>query len=133
MARTQIIVVAFIKKGSTYLLTKRNDPGRFVHETWQVPGGGLEFGETIKQCLHREVKEETGVEVKILKLIPFFHEKFVKKENWHGIAIGFLCKLKNPNATIKLNHEATEYAWFTRKEARRLRLHHGTENFLKKI
>lgn len=134
MGRIQVVVVAIIKNRNKYLLTKRNDPKRpIVHQSWQFPGGGLKFGETLEQCLHRETKEEIGVDVKIVKLAPFLHEKAIKKEGWHGVAIGFLCKLKKQNPKIKLNHEATEYSWFTLKDANKLRLHHGVENFLRAI
>jgi 8-oxo-dGTP diphosphatase len=35
-------------------------------EGWYLPGGGLEAGESLKNCLQREVREETGQKVTIL-------------------------------------------------------------------
>ena len=39
--------------------------------TYQFPGGHLEEGETLEECLLREIKEETGIEIKNAKLTPF--------------------------------------------------------------
>lgn len=36
---------------------------------WSLPGGALEYGETIEQCLVRETKEETGLDVKAKELL----------------------------------------------------------------
>jgi len=36
---------------------------------WSLPGGTLEFGETIEQCLVREMKEETGLDISVLDLL----------------------------------------------------------------
>jgi ADP-ribose pyrophosphatase YjhB (NUDIX family) len=36
---------------------------------WSLPGGGLEYGETIGDCLAREMREETGLDVEIGKLL----------------------------------------------------------------
>jgi len=36
---------------------------------WSLPGGALEFGETIEQCLIREIKEETGLDVSVIGLL----------------------------------------------------------------
>jgi len=47
---------------------------------WSLPGGKLEFGETIKQCLMREVKEETGLDVAVKELL-YVTERFDQKSH----------------------------------------------------
>ena len=49
------------------LLERRSDCG-----WWGLPGGSLEVGETIIQTAMREVKEETGLEVEILRLVGVY-------------------------------------------------------------
>ena len=40
---------------------------------WSPPGGGLEFGESVTDCLKREFKEETGLRIKVGEML-FMHE-----------------------------------------------------------
>ena len=78
-----------------------------------------EYGETPEEALNREIKEELGVEIEIISLLPkIFTES---RNNWQGIFIVFLCLLKNPIAKIVLNHEASEYQWYTLEEIQRLK------------
>jgi 8-oxo-dGTP diphosphatase len=104
------VVIALIKKGGKFLMTKRVNP--FV---WQFPGGGMEFGETPEEAIKREMIEEIGVEIEIITLIPKIYTE-TRNGKWQGIFICFLCRLKNESATIILNHEATEYNWFELEE-----------------
>ncbi len=44
---------------------------------WALPGGRLDPGETIEQCCVREVKEETGLDVSIVRKVGEYHEQGV--------------------------------------------------------
>ncbi len=124
---TQVVVVAAIKQNGKYLLTKRDDPkNKLVHNTWQMPGGGLEFEETVIQCLHREIMEEVGIKIRIKALIPRIHERIFKKSGWHGVAIGFLCEPTEKRPKITINNEASDFNWFSFEELKKLKLHYGT-------
>ncbi|MEM7108088.1 MAG: NUDIX hydrolase [Bacteroidota bacterium] len=56
---------------------------------WSPPGGGLEFGESIDQCLRREFIEETGLEVAVHNLL-FVHE--YQSKNLHAVELFFKVK-----------------------------------------
>jgi len=47
---------------------------------WALPGGRMDPGETIDQTVIREVKEETGVDIKIISVIGEYIEKGVKDD-----------------------------------------------------
>jgi len=54
------------------LLITRRSAGAHLAGLWEFPGGKREPGETFKQCLHRELREELGIEVRVLALIEDF-------------------------------------------------------------
>ncbi|MCY1645682.1 NUDIX hydrolase [Caulobacter sp. SL161] len=54
-------------RGEEVLLIKRGTPPRLGQ--WSVPGGRLEWGETLQDAALRELKEETGVDAELLGLI----------------------------------------------------------------
>ena len=65
---------------------------------WSLPGGKLEYGETIEQCLVREVKEETGIDIKVKDML-YVTDRFRHMNN-HVVHISFLVERmgKKPKA-----------------------------------
>lgn len=66
----RIGVGAVVFRGDEVLLIKRGKPPMLG--MWSIPGGGLEYGETIKDGVIREVREETAVEIDLTGLIDVF-------------------------------------------------------------
>lgn len=58
------------------LLIKRSTPPFAGY--WALPGGRVEFGETVEQTTVREVKEETGLDIKIMIKVGEYHERGVQ-------------------------------------------------------
>ncbi len=62
----RIRVAVLLRKGDEVLLVKHHKYGATY---WLLPGGGLEFGETVEACARREVLEETGLEIAVGDLL----------------------------------------------------------------
>ena len=89
---------------SLLFLRRKNKPAKGL--LW-FPGGRIHKGESLKQTLYREIKEETGLEIIDHKLVNVYSRVFPQR---HDITIVYLCKCKE--SKIKLNNEHSEYAFF---------------------
>ena len=58
-----------IEEGRVLLIRRGHEP---LLGQWSIPGGTLELGETLAEGTERELKEETGLEVRVLDLIELF-------------------------------------------------------------
>lgn len=78
-----------------------------------IPGGRVAWGETVKEGLHREVMEETGIDITGLPMELFTHSEWrpvIRGEQWQIIALFFLIRLSE-KSTVKLSieHDAVEW------------------------
>jgi 8-oxo-dGTP diphosphatase len=62
--RRIVVSAAVVERGSRYLLTRRV-AGTHLEGCWEFPGGKCEPGETVADCLMREIREELGCEIAI--------------------------------------------------------------------
>jgi 8-oxo-dGTP pyrophosphatase MutT (NUDIX family) len=88
-----------------YLYLMRNDTKH--PDTWGLPGGRIEAGETLIQTIERECQEELGSMPEYLRLIPL--EKFTTADHVFAYHT-FFCIVKEEFVPV-LNHEHQGYAW----------------------
>jgi 8-oxo-dGTP diphosphatase len=76
-----------------------------------IPGGRVEFGEDVQDCLSREISEEVGLKIKINH--PSRVWGFVKNE-LHLVGITFVADLIGGDIALSGEHDA--YKWMTKDE-----------------
>lgn len=114
-----------LNKNKEILFTERSLDDDFLPGYWELPGGAIDYGETPQQGLLREVKEECGLEIEIIKPIAA-NSYFIK--DIQRIEITFLCKAVNP-AEVKLSHEHSDYRWLKITEINTIKV----TDYIKKI
>jgi ADP-ribose pyrophosphatase YjhB (NUDIX family) len=88
-----------------YLYLMRDDPKH--PDTWGLPGGRMEPGETMIEAIERECREELGSMPEYIRLVPL--EKFTTADH-HFSYHTFFCSVAT-EFIPKLNDEHTGYAW----------------------
>lgn len=71
------------------LMHRTGNKVREMLDYYTFPGGGLEEGETLEQCIIREIKEEFGIDIKVKEKI---YEYDLKKEELEQKEYFFLCE-----------------------------------------
>lgn len=97
-----------------FLIIKRSNKTRGEHGFWEFPGGRMEFGETPEETLGRELLEEVGLKVEIIK--PLNSWSFFRDENTQIVGITYLCKAVS--SEVILSEEHVDCAWVTFEDIR---------------
>ncbi len=119
--KARVVVSAIIQRNGKILLgRKKKDVGPYPN-TWRLPGGGVEEGETLEDAIRREVKEETGLKVVSLEKIGFDEDNEPDKhgEMTHYIFLAFHAKTVG---VPRISEELVILKWFDKSELKKL--HH---------
>ena len=98
-SQVRVRVCGLAWQGNALLLVKHTGLGPLGHY-WSPPGGGLNFGETIENCLKREFLEETGLHITVG---PFLFANQYINPPLHAIELFYTVQVQG--GTLKLGHD----------------------------
>ncbi len=107
----KVIVAGLVEKDGRVLLVKEILENK--QPCWIVPGGHVEFGESMADAVKREMKEETNLDVDVVKFLGF-KEHIVTKYDYHTVIFFYL--LKPLNDSLAIPKEILEARFFSKDE-----------------
>ena len=122
------VAAALIQKDGKYLLTREVMANG--KERWIIPGGGIDFGESITEAIVREIKEELGLDIKVGEYIGHF-ESIFPEVNYHSII--FFHHAEQVSDNIELEDCVLEVKYFEPDEIKDLDLVISAEAIFKRL
>lgn len=104
----KLVVGAIILNEDNKVLIVRRKVNDFMGEYYEIPGGNCEIGETIQECLFREIKEETNFD--IVSIESFVNNfDYLSSSGNLSRQFNFVVKVKNSKEIILTEHD--DYKW----------------------
>lgn len=119
-----------IERGRVVLIRRGQPPAM---GEWSIPGGTLESGETLREGVAREAREETGLVVIPGELLGVF-DRVLRDEQertrYHYVLIDFLCQWTG--GELQASGDAADARWFSREEISRISLAEDTAEVIRR-
>jgi mutator protein MutT len=126
------IGAVIVNSDGKMLLAKRGKKARNERGKWEFPGGAVEFGDTMRDTIIREMKEELGIEIEpIHHLSPIDH--IIPDEKQHWVTSMFISKIVKGEPQIMEPDKCSEIGWFTLEEIKKLPLSIATQEGVLKL
>ena len=125
--KPRLTSAVLVVDNNKFLLAKRNKQNYKGY--WIIPGGGVDFGESTKDAAIREIKEETNIDVEIIKKIGY-KEIINFPGRYHSIVFYYLAKPKNLN--LQANDDISSAKFFNMEDIKELKIAESVEWVLKK-
>lgn len=94
---------------------------------WSIPGGLVEAGESLDAAVRREIREETGLEVKPLGVLKIFERIIPDAQGaaeYHYVLIDYVCRITG--GTLRAGDDVSRTEWVRRRDLKNLRITEGT-------
>jgi ADP-ribose pyrophosphatase YjhB (NUDIX family) len=95
--------------------------------SWSLPGGALETGESLADGVRREVREETGLDIRPLGVLEIF-ERIMRDASgtpeYHYVLIDYMCRIVG--GTLAPGDDVCAVEWVRRRDLPKLQITEGT-------
>src|SRR5579863_5075109 len=113
-----------LRRGRILMAQRGKEP---LKGWWSLPGGALEIGESLKDAVCREVREETGLEILPLSVFEIF-ERIIRDADgapeYHYVLIDYLCRVTG--GTLCAGDDVCRVEWVRRSGLAALQITEGT-------
>jgi 8-oxo-dGTP diphosphatase len=109
MEAPRVGVGVFVLRERRVLLGLRR--GAHGQGSWALPGGHLEYAESVEACARREVAEETGIELGRLRAGPYSSDLF-EAERKHYVTLFVLADWLRGEAELREPAKCSAWGWF---------------------
>ena len=116
--KTAIDAVILEPNESIILITRKFPP---YANHWALPGGFVELGEEVEDTVRREVREETNLNIEIIRVIGVYSDP-ERDPRGHVISIAYLCRRKNGVQSLKGGDDAKVAKVYQREQLEKLDL-----------
>lgn len=113
-----------VSDGDLLLIRRKTDPGAGL---WSLPGGRVEFGETMAQAVERELYEETGLRVVCGDLVGWVERT---DADYHFAIFDFAARLVSDRSELLAGTDASDAQWAPLAQVHHLQLVDGLAEFL---
>lgn len=105
-----------LEDNKVVLIKRLNNPYK---DHWAIPGGFVEYGEKVEDAAVREAKEETGLDIELIKLVGVYSDPN-RDPRGHTVTIAFLSKIVG--GTLKSDSDAKDAKFIEINELKNMKL-----------
>ncbi len=101
-----------VDKAGRVFMAQRGPKAQNERGLWEFPGGAVEFGETLRDALVREIREEYGITVAVGDLLTVT-DHILPDEHQHWISPSYVCHIAAGTPSIQEPEKCAAIGWFS--------------------
>ncbi|GBE17387.1 nucleoside triphosphatase NudI [bacterium BMS3Abin15] len=132
IVQVKVVAGAVISDNKVLIIQRSSDESLYPN-MWELPSGKREPLEPTDKALMREIKEETGLNIEIIKILSVFDYQIEKEDEIRDATqINYLMKPAG-EANVKISSEHQNYTWISMDEIDNYDIAKETKNVIKEV